>query len=177
MLANHLSKVLKIERLTLTHYYHDTSDDNIFCTARFGSPFTWERYVNSSTALWSTDLLSLVKGHQVQLSTLYISAIRQRGTRCICLAQRKEGIAPEICWFVLPDNQGNGIATEAAKECWRYWYKELGMEEIASFTGAQSSFSQKIAEHIGLLRKGVMKIAGSGGGTTLVRSRHMLLSL
>jgi len=56
----------------------------------------------------------------------------------------------EIGWRVRSDYWGHGIAPEAAQECLRHGFGDLGFEEIISFTAATNANSRRVMDKIGL---------------------------
>ncbi|HEY5664134.1 MAG TPA: GNAT family N-acetyltransferase [Ilumatobacter sp.] len=56
----------------------------------------------------------------------------------------------EIGWRVRADHWGNGYAPEAALECLRHGFDELGFGEVISFTAALNHRSRRVMEKIGL---------------------------
>ena len=62
----------------------------------------------------------------------------------------REGV--EIGWRIRSELWGRGIAPEAAAECLRHGFEELGFDEIISFTAATNSSSRRVMDKIGLTR-------------------------
>ena len=58
----------------------------------------------------------------------------------------------EIGWRVRSNYWGHGYAPEAATECLRYAFEELGLDEVISFTAETNSKSQRVMQKIGLVR-------------------------
>ena len=58
----------------------------------------------------------------------------------------------EIGWRVRSDVWGRGIAPEAARECLRHGFDDLGFDEVISFTAATNTKSRRVMEKIGLER-------------------------
>lgn len=58
----------------------------------------------------------------------------------------------EIGWRIRSANWGLGIAPEAARECLRHGFDELGFHEIISFTAATNDKSRRVMDKIGLVR-------------------------
>jgi RimJ/RimL family protein N-acetyltransferase len=56
----------------------------------------------------------------------------------------------EVGWRLHRDHWGNGYATEAARECLRYGFEELGLGEIVSFTTVANTPSRRVMERIGM---------------------------
>lgn len=56
----------------------------------------------------------------------------------------------EIGWVVFDgENEGKGIASEAAKACIAYAHETLGWDEIVSYISPENSASIKLAERLG----------------------------
>jgi len=60
--------------------------------------------------------------------------------------------AVEIGWRLGSKWWGSGYATEGAKACIEYGFKDLGFDEIVSFTAVQNIRSIKVMERIGMQR-------------------------
>ncbi len=60
----------------------------------------------------------------------------------------REGV--EIGWRIRADHWGHGYATEAARECLRHGFDELGFREVISFTAAINTRSRRVMEKLGL---------------------------
>ena len=60
----------------------------------------------------------------------------------------REGV--EIGWRIRADHWGHGYATEAARECLRHGFDELGFSEVISFTVASNASSRRVMEKLGL---------------------------
>ena len=58
----------------------------------------------------------------------------------------------EIGWRIRSNYWGHGYAPEAATECLRYAFEELGLDEVISFTADTNSKSQRVMQKIGLVR-------------------------
>ncbi len=58
----------------------------------------------------------------------------------------------EIGWRIRSEFWGKGIAPEAARECLRHGFEELGFDEIISFTAATNSSSRRVMDKIALTR-------------------------
>lgn len=57
----------------------------------------------------------------------------------------------EIGWRIRSDFWGRGIAPEAARECLRHGFDELGFDEVISFTAVTNTKSRRVMEKIGLV--------------------------
>jgi RimJ/RimL family protein N-acetyltransferase len=56
----------------------------------------------------------------------------------------------EIGWRLARPYWGAGLATEAARECLRFGFEELGLQEVVSFTVPANLRSRALMERIGL---------------------------
>lgn len=149
----HYAPFLYTTRLILRLY--DEAKDLAFTASMFGPSFTLDdmRRLDRGTRLH----MSLLHGQKAPGTSCYIIHLGSaEGPKIgvISLCQRKEGVAPDIGWSVVPESRNRGVATEAAAECLRYWHEDFGLKEICAFIDAENIASQKVAEHIGLVRKG-----------------------
>lgn len=60
----------------------------------------------------------------------------------------RDGI--EIGWRIRSEFWGRGLAPEAAHECLRHGFEDVGLDEVISFTAATNSKSLRVMEKIGL---------------------------
>jgi RimJ/RimL family protein N-acetyltransferase len=58
----------------------------------------------------------------------------------------------EVGWRVRSAYWGHGYAPEAARECLRFGFEQIALDEIISFTAASNTKSQRVMEKIGLVR-------------------------
>jgi RimJ/RimL family protein N-acetyltransferase len=58
----------------------------------------------------------------------------------------------EVGWRLARHAWGHGYATEGARECLRFGFEEVGLDEIFSFTSAGNADSRHVMEKIGLHR-------------------------
>src|SRR5580698_6089860 len=56
----------------------------------------------------------------------------------------------EIGWRLAADYWGRGLATEAARAVVKYAFKELGLDELVSFTVPGNARSRRVMEKIGM---------------------------
>jgi RimJ/RimL family protein N-acetyltransferase len=56
----------------------------------------------------------------------------------------------EIGWRIRADHWGCGYATEAATECLRHGFDDLGFTEVISFTAKTNARSRRVMEKLGL---------------------------
>ncbi|HEX6658731.1 MAG TPA: GNAT family N-acetyltransferase [Ilumatobacter sp.] len=62
----------------------------------------------------------------------------------------RDGI--EVGWRIRSEFWGHGYAPEAATECLRYAFDDLGLDEVISFTAAINARSRRVMEKVGLQR-------------------------
>ena len=60
--------------------------------------------------------------------------------------------APEVGWRLAHEHWGHGYVTEAATEALRFGFRDVGLDEIVSFTVPQNVRSRAVMERIGLER-------------------------
>jgi RimJ/RimL family protein N-acetyltransferase len=58
----------------------------------------------------------------------------------------------EVGWRIRSEFWGHGYAPEAATECLRYGFDEVGLDEVISFTAATNTKSMRVMEKVGLTR-------------------------
>lgn len=58
----------------------------------------------------------------------------------------------EIGWRLQRANWGHGYATEAAAECLRFGFQELGLHEVVSFTVPANTPSRALMQRLGMRR-------------------------
>ncbi|MEO6653839.1 MAG: GNAT family N-acetyltransferase [Ilumatobacteraceae bacterium] len=58
----------------------------------------------------------------------------------------------EIGWRIRSDHWGRGIAPEAAIECLRHGFDDLGFDEVISFTATTNTSSRRVMDKIGMAR-------------------------
>jgi ribosomal-protein-alanine N-acetyltransferase len=58
----------------------------------------------------------------------------------------------EVGWRLRSQYWGHGYAPEAARECLRYAFEELALDEVISFTAESNANSQRVMQKIGLVR-------------------------
>ncbi|KAJ5777433.1 hypothetical protein N7520_000679 [Penicillium odoratum] len=64
-------------------------------------------------------------------------------------------LAPDIGYAIIPEMNGRGYATEAAKGLMEYAKKELGITDFFGFCNATNSHSRRVLEKIGMDFRGV----------------------
>lgn len=69
----------------------------------------------------------------------------------------------EIGWHTHRDHQRRGYATEAARECCRYAFEQLGLERVISLIRPENVPSRRVAEKLGMeIEKEIMYGPGEG---------------
>ncbi len=70
-----------------------------------------------------------------------------------------DGVGPEIeiNYHLAVEHWGHGYATEAAAECIRYGFEDLGLERIIGLTDPQHVASQRVLEKNGMRLEGIKK--------------------
>jgi RimJ/RimL family protein N-acetyltransferase len=58
----------------------------------------------------------------------------------------------EIGWRLARELWGRGYASEAARACLRFGFRELGLAEVVSFTASGNAASRRVMERIGMRR-------------------------
>jgi RimJ/RimL family protein N-acetyltransferase len=58
--------------------------------------------------------------------------------------------ATELMWRLLPRHWGRGYATEAARECLRFAFTELSLDEVVAFTVPHNERSRALMARIGM---------------------------
>jgi len=56
----------------------------------------------------------------------------------------------EVGWRLAKEFWGRGYATEGARECLRFGFEDLGLDEIVSFTTTTNRRSQKVMQRLGM---------------------------
>ncbi|RDW77867.1 hypothetical protein BP5796_05719 [Coleophoma crateriformis] len=149
-------------RLTLRLYKYP--EDVPFTAELAGMP---EEKLSS---LLSRNILhrSLLKGYKAPGPVgyiIYLGSATGPKVGLISIAQRKDGFPPDLGWAVVPDQRRKGFATEAATECLRFWQEELGLQEICALMSKENVASQGIAERIGLVKKGTIRLEVPSGSS------------
>lgn len=158
----HYAPYLYTDRLTLRLY--DEHQDLAFTASLLGPSFSLDdmQRLDRGTRLHRS-LLDGEKAPGMSCYIIHLGSAEGPKIGIISLCQRKEGVAPDIGWSVVPANRNRGVATQAATECLKYWHKEFGLEEICAFIDEDNVASQKVAEHIGFVRKGFVNFTGLSG--------------
>jgi RimJ/RimL family protein N-acetyltransferase len=68
-----------------------------------------------------------------------------------------EGRKAELGYWIVPEEQGNGYATEAAQLCLIHGFDELGLDKIWARTVGDNEASKRILEKLGFKQEGVLR--------------------
>lgn len=77
-------------------------------------------------------------------------------------------LRPDIGYAILPEESGQGYATEAAIGLLNYARHELGVDEVFGFCGKDDLRSQRVLQKIGMEFRGVKKLRVFGGKESAV---------
>ncbi|KAJ5637599.1 hypothetical protein N7490_007478 [Penicillium lividum] len=77
-------------------------------------------------------------------------------------------LAPDIGYAILPEMNGRGYATEAAKGLIEYAKMELGITDFFGFCSATHSHSRRVLERIGMAFRGIAALEVFGGKESAV---------
>jgi RimJ/RimL family protein N-acetyltransferase len=92
-----------------------------------------QRFTEQPFGLWCVDL----DGEPIGFTGLSIPWFR-------------DGV--EVGWRIRSEHWGHGYAPEAARECLRYAFGELELDEVISFTAESNTKSRRVMEKLGLER-------------------------
>ncbi|WP_226042748.1 GNAT family N-acetyltransferase [Natrinema sp. DC36] len=68
-----------------------------------------------------------------------------------------EGRNAELGYWITPDEQGNGYATEAAELCLAHAFDELGLHKVWARTVEDNEGSKRVLEKLGFQQEGVLR--------------------
>jgi RimJ/RimL family protein N-acetyltransferase len=149
---------LETERLSIRAY---TSDDLECLLGMFGREdvsryLMWEPMVaNAATAKLERRLTQTSirqEGEGLGLVVEECSSGRFVGEVILRLTS-EESRQAEIGWSLHPDAQGNGYATEAARELLRLGFEEMGLHRIWAECDPRNDASIRVMERIGMRRE------------------------
>ena len=86
---------------------------------------------------WATELRA--SGQFIGFVGLHVPAFEASFTPCV-----------EIGWRLERTSWGNGFGTEAARECLRFAFESLALEEVVSFTVPLNGRSRAVMERLGM---------------------------
>ena len=81
----------------------------------------------------------------------------------------------ELGYWITPDEQGNGYATEAAELCLTHAFDELGLHKVWARTVEDNAASKRVLEKLGFQREGVLREHWHGFGRYVDEHRFGLL--
>lgn len=81
----------------------------------------------------------------------------------------------ELGYWITPDEQGNGYATEAADLCLTHAFDQLGLHKVWARTNEDNEASQRVLEKLGFQREGVLREHWFGFGRFVDEYRFGLL--
>lgn len=68
-----------------------------------------------------------------------------------------EGRKAELSYWIAPESQGNGYATEAADLCLTHAFDELGLHKVWARTVGDNEASKRILEKLGFQQEGILR--------------------
>ena len=153
--------VLETPRLILREYTEDDAADFF----RLNSDPEVMRYVPDEPVQTVEDARAILVSHP-------IVDYRERGFgRCACILKEtgenigfcglkylKEIDVIDLGFRFLPAHWGKGLATEAAKACADYGFRELNLEEIVGFSEPENHASIRVLEKVGMQFTGVVRL-------------------
>jgi RimJ/RimL family protein N-acetyltransferase len=77
-------------------------------------------------------------------------------------------LAPDIGYAILPEMNGRGYATEAAKGLLEWARVELGITDVFGFCDTKNLHSRRVLEKIGMEFKGFAALEVFGGANSAV---------
>lgn len=82
----------------------------------------------------------------------------------------------ELAYWVTPDEQGNGYATDAAETALAHGFDRLGLHKVTAKAFASNDASRRVLEKLGFVREGVFREEAFVDGTFLDVVRYGLLA-
>ena len=86
-----------------------------------------------------------------------------------------EGRKAELGYWITPDRQGKGYATEAADLCLTHAFDELGLHKVWARTAGDNKASNRVLEKLGFQQEGVLREHWYGFGRYVDEYRYGLL--
>ena len=151
---------LETERLVLRPFVMDDLDG---IHAVLGDPISMRYYPAPFTREQSRRWIEWNLGHYRDHGYgLWVLESRESGDLvgdCGLIPQHVDGREEvEVGWHVRRDLQRQGLATEAARECVRYAFEELGRTRLISLIRPENLPSCRVAEKLGMtVEKEVMR--------------------
>ncbi|MCJ1376940.1 hypothetical protein MMC17_000030 [Xylographa soralifera] len=172
--------ILYTSRLTLTIFDENKPDHCDHIIACFQDPIALERM--GDMGIRTHEQLKAL-GKNMILSPSFCGGKVPHGMACynihlgsspldpmiglISLAQRSKTVPPDVGWGVLHQYAGNGYATEAGREVFRYMTEEYGVTEMVALIKPTNLMSIRVAEKIGFVEPGEI-ITEEGGLPKLI---------
>lgn len=85
------------------------------------------------------------------------------------------GRKAEVSYWITPDEQGEGYATEAAELCLTHAFDELGLHKVWARTVGDNEASKRVLEKLGFQQEGVLQEHWYGFGRYVDEYRFGLL--
>lgn len=86
-----------------------------------------------------------------------------------------EGRNAELGYWITPDEQGNGYATDAADLCLTHAFDELGLHKVWARTVEDNDGSKRVLEKLGFQQEGILREHWQGFGRYVDEYRFGLL--
>jgi RimJ/RimL family protein N-acetyltransferase len=130
-------------------------------------------YETVRTPVFKDDLVTKVEAHNH-----HIFLICQEGTPVGSASIKNidlEGRKAELGYWIAPESQGNGYATEAADLCLTHAFDELGLHKVWARTVEDNETSKRVLEKLGFQQEGVLQEHWYGFGRYVDEYRFGLL--
>lgn len=156
---------LETERLVLRPF---TTDDLDGIHAVLSDPISMQYYpapfTREQSRRWIEWNLGHYRDHGHGLWVLESKDTGELVGDCGLIPQTVDGQREvEVGWHVRRDRQRQGLATEAARECVRYAFEDLGLKRLISLIRPENVPSRRVAEKLGMtVEKEVSHGPGSG---------------
>jgi len=98
-----------------------------------------EEIARQGWGLWASELRA--SGAFIGFVGLHVPSFEARFTPCV-----------ELGWRLEQSSWGNGLATEAARECLRFAFESLVLDEVVSYTVPLNRRSRAVMERLGMRR-------------------------
>jgi ribosomal-protein-alanine N-acetyltransferase len=143
---------LETERLLLRPFTTDDVDaihevlGDAEIMTYYPAPFTLEK-----SRQWVEWNLANYRAHGHGLWVLESKETGRLVGDCGLVPQVIDGVTEvEVGWHVHRDHQRRGLATEAARECCRYAFEEMGVTKLISLIRPENVPSRRVAEKLGM---------------------------
>lgn len=64
--------------------------------------------------------------------------------------EQAKGVQAELGWCLRPEEEGQGLATEAARELMRICFEDLGLHRVIANCFSENAASQRVMERLGM---------------------------